>query len=107
MHMSPPYPGSLGCCPLSGCGSVVDLLRSSHCLWGFVLACITLCPYYVCNHLDEEERAACFAFGCLATLNVLWLFLTVQWVGLLCVILVYPDHIHLLFYQTCQGFSWE
>ena len=45
MHMSPPYPGSLGCCPLSGGGSVVDLLRSSHCLWGFVLACITLCPY--------------------------------------------------------------
>ena len=31
MHMSPPYPGSLGCCPLSGGGSVVDLLRSSHC----------------------------------------------------------------------------
>ena len=40
MHMSPPYPGSLGCCPLSGGGSVVDLLRSSHCLWG--LCCYAL-----------------------------------------------------------------
>ena len=40
MHMSPPYPGSLGCCSLSGGGSVFDLLRSSHCLWGFVLAAL-------------------------------------------------------------------
>ena len=27
-----------------------------------VLACITLCPFYFCAHLDEEERAGCFAF---------------------------------------------
>ena len=28
----------------------------------FVLLCITLCPFYFCNHLEEEERAGCFAF---------------------------------------------
>ena len=33
--------------------------------------------------------------GCLATLNVLLLFLTVPWVGLTCVIVVFPDHTHL------------
>ena len=27
----------------------------------FVLVCITLCPFWFCNHLDEEERAGCFA----------------------------------------------
>ena len=27
----------------------------------FVLVCITLCPFKFCNHLDEEERAGCFA----------------------------------------------
>ena len=25
------------------------------------LVCITLYPFYFCNHLDEEERGGCFA----------------------------------------------
>ena len=32
----------------------------------------------------------------LVTVSVLWLFLTVPWVGLQCVIVVYPDHTHFL-----------
>ena len=36
-------------------------------------------------------------YRCIATINVLWLFLTVPWVGLQCVIVVFPYHIHLLF----------
>ena len=28
----------------------------------FVLLSITLCPFYFCNYLEEEERAGCFAF---------------------------------------------
>ena len=36
----------------------------------------------------------------LVTKNVLWLFLTMQWVGLQCVVVVFPDHIHLLFKQA-------
>ena len=39
------------------------------------------------------------SFGCLVTVNVLWLFLTVQWVGLQFVIVVFLDHAHLLFEQ--------
>ena len=31
------------------------------------------------------------------TVSVLWLFLMVPWVGLQCVIVVFPDHTHLLF----------
>ena len=34
---------------------------------------------------------------CLVTITVLWLFLTVPWVGLQCVIVVFPDHTHLFF----------
>ena len=34
-------------------------------------------------------------FGCLVTVNVLKLFLTVLWVGLQCVIVVFPDTFHL------------
>ena len=37
------------------------------------------------------------SFICMATLNVLWLLLTVPWVGLQYVIEVFPDHTHLRF----------
>ena len=36
--------------------------------------------------------------------NVLWLFLTVPWVGLQCVIVEFPDHTHLLFNRECSRF---
>ena len=39
----------------------------------------------------------CLSFQCLVTVIVLWLFLTVPWAGLQCVIVVFPDHTHLLF----------
>ena len=51
----------------------------------FILVCITLCPFWFCNHFVEEEGAGFFAlmsFLCLVAVNVRWLFLTVPWVGL-------------------------
>ena len=36
----------------------------------------------------------------LVTINVLWFFLTVPWVGLQCVIVVFPDHTHLPFVRN-------
>ena len=38
-----------------------------------------------------------FSFGCFVTANVLWRFLTVPWVGLQCLIVIFSDHTHLLF----------
>ena len=38
------------------------------------------------------------------TVCVLWLFLTVPWVGLQCVIVVFPDHTHLLVFFFCCFF---
>ena len=37
------------------------------------------------------------SYRCIVTINVLWLFLRVPSVGLQCVIVVFPDHTHLLF----------
>ena len=37
------------------------------------------------------------SYRCIVTINVLWLFLAMPWVGLQCVIVVFPDHTHLLF----------
>ena len=37
--------------------------------------------------------------GCVVAIGVLWLFLAVPWVGLQYVIVLFPDHTHLLFAQ--------
>ena len=41
------------------------------------------------------------SFGWFVTVNVLWLFLSVSWVGLQCINVVFPNHTHLLLYCTC------
>ena len=84
---------------------VVDLLFMSFQLFVEVL-CLSLfsmhyiVSFLVLNHLEEEERAGCFVFvviECLVTVYVLLFFLTVPWVGLQCVIVVFSDHTNLLF----------
>ena len=40
------------------------------------------------------------SYRCLVTVNVLWLFLMVPWVGMQCVILAFPDHTHFLFAKS-------
>ena len=42
------------------------------------------------------------SFECLVTVNVLWLFLRVPWIGLQCENMVFPDHTELLFAITCE-----
>ena len=46
--------------------------------------------------MEKREQVALFllSFGCIITVNVLWLFLMVLWVGLQFVIVVFPDHAH-------------
>ena len=47
----------------------------------------------------KRELAALLllSYGCLVTVNALCLFLTVPWIDLRCVIVVFPDHTHLLY----------
>ena len=40
------------------------------------------------------------SYRCIVTIYVLWLFLTVPWVCLQYVIVVFPDYTHLLFYKS-------
>ena len=79
-------------------------------MWGF---CVCLCfvlhyygPFYFCNRLEEVENAAdllLLSYRCLVHVNVLWLFITVRWVGLQCMIVVSPGHTHLLYIsRPCQ-----
>ena len=39
------------------------------------------------------------------TINVLWLFITMPWVDLQCVIVVFPDHTHFLCLSVCLNVS--
>ena len=66
----------------------------------FVLLCITLCSFQFCNHLEEEEKADCFAIVVLQLYcycNCSVALPHGAWVSLQYVIMVFPDHIHLPF----------
>ena len=43
------------------------------------------------------------SYRCIVTINVLWLFLTVSWVGLQYVIVVFPDHTHARIQELLSG----
>ena len=45
------------------------------------------------------------SYRCLFTVNVLWLFLPVTWVGLQYVVVVFPSHTNLLFGQAHRGLA--
>ena len=66
----------------------------------FVLLGITLHPFWFAVVLGRRRGLVALLLltcGCVVAVGVLWLFLTVPWVGLLCVVLVFPDHSHLHF----------
>ena len=77
-----------------------------HCFLEF---CVCLCFFYAlpCVHssfaiiLKRKKKLVALellSYRCNVTINVLWRFLTVPWAGLQCMIVVFPDHTHLLFY---------
>ena len=73
----------------------------------FVLVCITLYPFsfaIITTRKRELVALLVLSFGCLVTVNVLWFFLTVPWVGLKFVIVVFPNHTHLL-YVSYAGYK--
>ena len=63
----------------------------------FVLVIMHDFVSFLVSNLDKEERAGCFVFLMSCYCYALWLFLMVMWVGLQCVIVVFPDHTRLLF----------
>ena len=56
-------------------------------------------------YLEEDKSLHSFLqlySWCLVAVIILWLFLTVPWVGLQCVIVVFLDHTSLLLWWICQ-----
>ena len=65
----------------------------------FVLLCTTRVHYSFAIILKRKRKLVALlllSYRCTVTINVLCLFLTVPWVGLQYVIVVFPDHTHLL-----------
>ena len=71
----------------------------------YVLLYVTLCPFYYCNHLDGEERelVALFNLSSWCLVMVERFFLAVPRGCLRFVIVVFPDHTHLLFLKKPIG----
>ena len=64
----------------------------------FVLLCIIHSSFAIT--LKRKRKLVTLlllSYRCIVAIHVLLLFLTVPWVGLQCVIVVFPDHTHLLF----------
>ena len=66
-----------------------------------LFCCVLLCVLssFAIILMRKRELVALLLLSsrCLVTLSVPWLFLIVPFVGLQCVIVVFPDHTHLLF----------
>ena len=88
------------------CGfAVVDLVFNALPLFVGVL-CLSLfwyallCVYFSFAIILKRKRnlvgLILLSYICIVTINVLWLFLTVPWAGLQCVIVVFSDHTNLL-----------
>ena len=70
----------------------------------YVLLCVALCPFWCCSRLDGEGGLVallCLSSWCLAVVGRL--FLAVPQGCLRFLIVVFPDHTHLLFLSTEGG----
>ena len=61
----------------------------------------------ICNHLDVEERAGCFAsFVFLVSHDCCMILPPIPWVCLQLVVVVFPDHTNLLFLNALGSSGW-
>ena len=61
-------------------------------LFWYTLLCVLSSFAIILTRKRELVALLLLLFGCLVTVNILWLFLMVSWAGLQCVIVVFPDH---------------
>ena len=69
-------------------------------LFCYALLCVLSSFAIILKRKRELVALLLLPNGCLVTVNVLWLFLTVPWVGRQCVIVVFPDHTRLLLFYA-------
>ena len=65
-------------------------------LFCYALLCVHSSFAIILKRKRKLVALLLLSYRCIVTINVLWLFLTVPWVGLQHVIVVFPDHTHFL-----------
>ena len=72
-------------------------------LFCFASLCVNSSFEIILKRMRKLVALILLSYRYLVTVNVLWVFLTVPLVGLQCVIVVFPDHTHLLFedFKSC------
>ena len=65
-----------------------------------LFCCVLLCVHssFAIISMGKRELVALLCFSSWCLVIVMWLFLTMPWVFLQFVIVVFPDHTHLLFF---------
>ena len=63
-------------------------------MFWYALICVVSSFAIILTRKSELVALLLLSLGCLVTIIALWLFPTVPWVGLQCVIVVFPDHTH-------------
>ena len=63
----------------------------------YVLLCVYSSFAIILKRKRKLVAEPLLSYRCIVTIHILWLFLTLPWLGLHCVIVVFPDHTHLLF----------
>ena len=67
-------------------------------LFCYALLCVYFSSFAIILKRKIKLVALFFlSYRCVVAVGILWLFLLVPWVGQQCVIVVFPDHTHLLF----------
>ena len=73
----------------------MGILRFGPCFVCYALLCVLSSFDIILTRKRELVTFPQLFSGCLVTVVVLWLFRTVPWVGLHCVVVIFPDHIYL------------
>ena len=74
----------------------------------YALLCVHSNFAIILNMLKRKRMLVALpllSYRCIVTINVLWPFLMVPWVGTQCVIVAFPNHTNLLFY--CIHTFWK
>ena len=66
-------------------------------LFCYALLCVYSCFAIILKRKKKLVALLLLSYRCIVTINFLWLFLRVQWVGLQYVSVIFPAHTHLLF----------
>ena len=73
-------------------------------LFCYALLCVHSSFAIILKRKRKLVALLLLTYNCIVNVNVLWLFLTPPWVSLQCVIVVFPDHTHLLFVPSIAAY---